>query len=389
MDDVSAPVARHRADGPPDQRSSAGAALPMPSAPGGAGGAGGAGPAGSAPVGAVAAVAVDDRAAGLARFLAEARERSLATAEPGSRHRRRGAARRVGVDVAGAPGSAWRVGRSHQPRARVGSRRLIPVVAAVLALVVVGWVVERRSSPVAASAATLSAPVGTAPGGSALPETAATTASSTAASGPGGRAVPSPALVPAPPAAAGDPTVGLGAPLVVAAVPPTAGAGAVVVAVASTGTTSVASSVVTVTPLAAPGGPSSHRATPPGWAALVGRLLRARSEAFAAGRPDLLVRADAEGSGVLAADRSLFSEQVTGRGFDRVVGLTFGLTSVRPLSIGPGRARVQVTGRQSACELVGSSERRSVPAGPNRRLTVELVRTASSGRWALAASWPS
>ncbi len=325
MDDVSAPVARHRAGGPPDHRGSAG--LPL-------------------------------------------------------------------VPVSGTPRRADEAGRSvSAPVARAGSRRLIPVVVAVLALVVVGWAVQRRSPPVAASAATLSAPALTAPAQPVLPGTAGAAAGSTAGSLlPAGRAVPSPTAGASSLAAAGDPTTGLGAPLVVAPVPPTAAAGRVATSSATSAGTSVAAavatSVVAVTPLAAPGGPPSHRATPPRWDAVVGGLLHARSEAFAAGRPDLLVRADAEGSSVLGADRSLFAQAVTARGFDRVVGLTFVLDSVRPLATGAGRARLQVTGRQSACELVGSSGRRSVPAGPSRRLTVELARTGT-GRWLLAGSWPS
>ncbi len=299
---------------------------------------------------------VDQRAADLGRFLADARERSLATGGPAlGRTRRREEPPRGGDPRRGA-------GVRHR---RPGVLGVVGLVA-LLVVLAVAWAAHsgRPSPPAAAASITPVLSAASATAGPRVPGVGRTPAA-VRPSGPASTASPVSAPVPLTPPATVPPTVSTTVPV-------------------------TRREVVAVVPVEVPAAadPAGSSATRPSWTTVVQALLRTRSAAFAAGRPDLLPGADAAGSAVLAADRTLFARSVRAVGYDRVLGLGFDLTAVRATSLGDRWVRLGVTGRQTAAVLVGPRGRRLVPAGPSVTMAVELSRTVG-GPWRIARSRPS
>lgn len=304
---------------------------------------------------------VDQRAVDLAQFLATAREQSLAM--PISRRERALARRSEGTGRSGRTGSrgrmSWRVG--------VVALALVGVFVLLLA-----WSAQRTPTAAVPVARAFGPDVSTAPG---------TPAALPSAGAPSPAGARSPSGAPSPSAAAQ-----------VTARQPEAGR------TSSAPKRTPDQPAVTVTEQvrvepARPGAGAGSAVPATSWTAVVRQLLGARSAAFAAGRPEQLLDADAGRSPVLGSDRALLAAVVGPAGTGRVVGLSFDLSVVRVVNRGPRLVHLVVIGRQGPALVLQAGVRHRVPAGPVRTVEFELTRVPPArpggawGPWRLGRSW--
>jgi hypothetical protein len=128
-------------------------------------------------------------------------------------------------------------------------------------------------------------------------------------------------------------------------------------------------------------GAASTSASPTDWGAVVARLDRARADAFTSADPASLVRADARGSPAWLADVAAVRELLGAAAHaDSYVARVH---AVVPVSVGPGRAVLEVDDSLAGYRIVASDGETLAarPARGSRRWRVVLVRDGTSKDW--------